>query len=193
MLSPVLCKERILAILTSDWVIGIGEDIRGSVLGAIESGQGSEEAKAKEEGIATKGRSEIERGVAQMKGVAVPASTTAGPESHVEGKTSGQQQQPAKQEASESPAPASAGPTQATGSAGAESHVEGKIGEQPQQQPAKQETSGPPPPTPVSPQAAVRTDESRQAEPVSSRQEPTGQAGKSSQGTQAGASALLFL
>lgn len=175
---------------------GIGEDIRGSVLGAFESGQGaSEEAKAKDEGIATKGRSEIERGVAQMKGVAVPVSAAAGPESHVEGKTGvQQQQQPAKQEAStQTPAPAPAGPTQAAASAGVESHIEGKTSDQPRQQPAKQDTSGPPPPTPVSPQAAVRTGDpqSRQTELESSRQ---GQAGtenlqKSSQGTQAGPSA----
>jgi outer membrane biosynthesis protein TonB len=69
------------------------------MMGAFETVSGSEEAKAKDADIVSKGRSEIERGAAQMKGVAVPGSTTAGPESHVEGKTGDQpEKQPAKQE-----------------------------------------------------------------------------------------------
>ena len=154
---------------------GIGEDVRGSVLGAFE---GSEQAKAKDDDIVAKGRSEIEQGAAQLKGVAVPGSTTAAPKSTVEGKAGDQPaQQPAKQEAP--------GPTPA------QSHVEGKAGDdQPAQQPAKQEAPGPtpaPPPSPI---------QSRQAEPEPSRPESTGQTGtenvqKSGQETQAGPSVPL--
>lgn len=86
---------------------GIGDDIRGSMMGAFESASGSAEAKAKDEEIAAKGKVEIERGIAQMKGLEVPASTTAAPESHVEGKPGERsQEQPAKEAAPGStPAP----------------------------------------------------------------------------------------
>ena len=164
--------------LTNGWSTGLGEDVRGSVMGAFETVSGSEQGKAKEADIVSKGRSEIERGAAQMKGVAVPGSTTAGPESHVESKTGDQpEKQPAKQEV---PISATAGP---------ESPVEGKT-DQPEKQPAKQEVPGPTPAPPPSPT------QSRQAEPEPSRQVPAAQTGtenvqKSGQETKAGSSIYL--
>ncbi|KAH0826805.1 hypothetical protein J3R83DRAFT_5229 [Lanmaoa asiatica] len=78
-------------------------------MGAVESVSGSEQAKAKDEDIIAKGRSEMERGIAQMKGVAVPGSTTAAPESQVEDKAG---DQPAKESSGPTPAPPPTGLTQ---------------------------------------------------------------------------------
>ena len=78
-------------------------------MGAVESVSGSEEAKAREEEIISKGRSEIERGVAQIKGTAEPgaASTTAA-KPQVGTQTGGQPQaqQSAKQVSGTTQAPA---------------------------------------------------------------------------------------
>ncbi|KAH0832394.1 hypothetical protein J3R83DRAFT_13428 [Lanmaoa asiatica] len=83
-------------------------------MSAVESVSGSE-AKAKDEDIIAKGRSEMEQGIAQIKGVAAPGSTTAVPASQaVEAKAGDKpQQQPPKQEVSgPTPAPPPARLTQ---------------------------------------------------------------------------------
>ncbi|KAF8124587.1 hypothetical protein EV363DRAFT_707185 [Boletus edulis] len=80
---------------------GVGEDFRGSVMGAFESVSGSDESKAKQQDIASKGKVEIERGVAQLKGVSPPTSAATGPEPPAEAKAGEKlKEQPAKEEVS---------------------------------------------------------------------------------------------
>lgn len=100
-------------MLTNGRTTGIGENIRGSVMSAVEALGGSEEAKAKDDDIVAKGRSEIEQGIAQMKGATAPGSTIPGPEHQVESKTDDlPQSQPEKKEAGgPTPVLPSSGPT----------------------------------------------------------------------------------
>ncbi|KAF8551794.1 hypothetical protein OG21DRAFT_1524226 [Imleria badia] len=199
-------------------VHGLGEDVRGTMMGAFES---AEEAKGKDNDIATKGRSEIEQGIAQMKGTEAPGGTASAPESHAEGKPSDKPQEKPTEAATTKEAAVPASTTSApesrtegnTGdqpqvqptkdvpphgaavpgitSAGPAPQVEGKTGDQPQEKPSK-EAPGPtpaPPPSPI---------QSRQTEPETRRQESIGQtspdnAQKSSQETQASSSVPIFL
>ena len=68
------------------------------MMGAFETMSGSEEAKAKDEEIAAKGKEEFERGIAQMKGE-VP-STTAATDARAEGKPAAQPQEQSAKEVS---------------------------------------------------------------------------------------------
>ena len=196
---------------------GMGEDVRGSMLGAFESVSGSDDAKAKDDDIATKGRSEIEQGIAQMKGTASPSAAAATPESHAEGKPSDKPQEKPKEEAS------TKGTAVPATTAAPESRVEGKTGDQPPSKepstkgaavpvsttaapkpqvqtetgdrPQEKFTTKPPGPTPAPPPSPIQ---SRQTEPDTSRQESTGQIGteypqKGSQETQTGSPISLFL
>ena len=77
---------------------GLGEDIRGSMMGVVESVSSSEEGKAKDQDITTKGRAEIEQGLKQMRGGGATTGSAAGPESQTQAQKGGQlQQEPAKQ------------------------------------------------------------------------------------------------
>lgn len=173
------------------WLTGISENIRGSMLGAAESLGGTEEGKAKDEEIISKGRSEMEQGIAQMKGVTEPGGTAAGTESKVEGKI-GEQPKPTELQGK-------------TGDQSKSTESEGKTGDQPkptmqegtgdQAKPTMQEASSPaqapPPLVPVQ----TADPQSLQAKPENSGKESasgTGYVQQSSQETQAGPSVTLM-
>ncbi|KAG9308211.1 hypothetical protein JVU11DRAFT_12224 [Chiua virens] len=152
-------KEEEHKSLCSPTLTGATESIFGSMRGAIH-GEG---AKAKDEETVAKGRAEVERGFAQMRGEPAPG-TTAGAESQAGGKDA---QPPPPAEKQEGTIPASPEAAHQQESA---AQAEGK-GAQPQQPAGKQEGTIPAPP-----EAAGRQESVGQADP--------GMAQKGSQGTQ---------